>query len=378
MAAAFLAAAPFRVRYGVGGDFVPVSIAPSDLAADIKEAVAAAVGLRVGTFSIRNSASGGTSTFRGTLEGDWEVVLLPGEPGAAAGGGGGFAAAAGVQAAAGGVAAGREGSALAVLAGAVARLEAREARRDFERLFIPPIFKPPSFGSSRSPRQELRHCGLKEETIDFYGLWADKAARTVYTMLAGPGDDVAAAHPAAVPFSEAKLAHICPSSKANDSRFLSDLLHLPANFRVQPRNFLILSGEAKAAFDSEALLLFPSRGPPLSATTRLYRTDRISGATVDDTAGKRARLAHFARRQLYLPRAGEGREPFMRLLAWKVVLSLRATEEEEEAGLLEADPPADLDMAATTTTTVHDDRVVVTAVQRLREAGFRFRRTERG
>ena len=70
---------------------------------------------------------------------------------------------------------------------------------------------------------------------------------------------------------------------------------------------------------------------------------------------------------------GEGRVPFMQLLAWKAVSALRAREEEDEAGL-EAGPPDDFDMNAMTTS--RDDGAVMAAVQRLRVAGFKFRMVE--
>ena len=283
-----------------------------------------------------------------------------------AGGGGGGGGGSNVAAASGNEAV------LASIQATLADLVRREARRDLERCFIPPIYNPPSSGSSRSPKPEHR-LGLKEATIDYYGLWASKKDCTVYTMLAGPDDDAGAAHPAAVPFADTVLAHIWPSSKSADAEVLVSLLRLPHDFHVLPRNFLVLHKEAEAAFDAEALLLFPARTPTLSATSRLFRTERITGATPAETAAKRSRLDGFARRRLFLPLAGEGRVPFMRLLAWKAVSALRAREEEDEAGL-GAGPPDDLDMNATTTS--RDDGVVVAAVQRLRVAGFKFRTVE--
>ena len=172
--------------------------------------------------------------------------------------------------------------------------------------------------------------------------------------------------------AEAKAAAEA-EAKAAEAEALISLLRLPHDFHVLPRNFLVLHKEAEAAFDAEALLLFPARTPTLSAASRLFRTERITGATPAETAAKRARLNGFARRRLFLPLAGEGHVPFMRLLAWKAVSALRAHEEEDEAGL-GANPPVDLDMNATTTT--RDDGVVVAAVQRLRMAGFRFRTVE--
>ena len=59
------ASAPdFRVRYGASP-------------ADIKEAVAGAVGVAVGTFFVRSAVSGEVAPLHAGLVGDWEVVLLP-------------------------------------------------------------------------------------------------------------------------------------------------------------------------------------------------------------------------------------------------------------------------------------------------------------
>ena len=70
--------APFRVRYGTG-PFQRVRLAPGMSEAGIDRTVAGAVGLAVGTFTIRNLASGATSPCHAGLVGDWEAVLLPGQ-----------------------------------------------------------------------------------------------------------------------------------------------------------------------------------------------------------------------------------------------------------------------------------------------------------
>jgi len=68
--------APFRVRYGAG-PFQLVRLAPGMTPADVKEAVAGAVGLAVGSFFIRDAL--GVSGFHAGLAGDWDAVLLPGQ-----------------------------------------------------------------------------------------------------------------------------------------------------------------------------------------------------------------------------------------------------------------------------------------------------------
>ena len=72
--------APFRVRYG-GGAYLPVLLGPDTSAQDVKEVVAATVNLAIGTFVIQN-ADRVKSAFHAGLTGNWDVVLLPGQPGA--------------------------------------------------------------------------------------------------------------------------------------------------------------------------------------------------------------------------------------------------------------------------------------------------------
>ena len=67
---------PFRVRYA-GGDFMPIDLAPSMTEGGIKEAVAALLGLAVGTFGIKSVDGARGSGFHAGLKGDWDVVLLP-------------------------------------------------------------------------------------------------------------------------------------------------------------------------------------------------------------------------------------------------------------------------------------------------------------
>ena len=73
------AATPFRVRHGAGAAWLPVLLAPDATSADVKEAVAATVGLAVGTFAIQN-AEGVKSVPHAALAGDWDVVLLALQP----------------------------------------------------------------------------------------------------------------------------------------------------------------------------------------------------------------------------------------------------------------------------------------------------------
>jgi hypothetical protein len=63
----------------LGGAYHAVRLMPGASALDVKEAIATAVQLAVGTFGLRNAA-GGTTVIESTLTGDWIVVPLPAPP----------------------------------------------------------------------------------------------------------------------------------------------------------------------------------------------------------------------------------------------------------------------------------------------------------
>ena len=246
---------------------------------------------------------------------------------------------------------------------------ARDAERAyFEQLYIRPVFSPPSSSgsSNRSPRDEHR-VALKIETIDYYGLWAsaepDETARRVFTMLASSTAEEAA--PVSVPFQEAALAHIWPSALAPKALDAGGLLCLPEGFHVSPRNFLLLRKPVERAFDADALLILPRRTATegLEAVARVFsrHTSRLPdaeralfsrAATAASPAAAAAAAAAapacgstgYDGRLLFLPRAADGRVPFMRLLAWKALSALRAAHEDADA---QADLPAELALDAT-------------------------------
>ena len=265
--------------------------------------------------------------------------------------------------------------------------ERDQERAYFERLLIKPVFSPLSSSggsSSRSPREEHR-VALKIETIDYYGLWAsaeaDKTARTVRTMLAS---SAAETEPAPVPFREAILAHIWPSALAICAQDAGGLFGLPEAFHVTPRNFLILRKPVERAFDVDALLLLPRRtaGGEQQVASRLFRrhVSRLpeaeramfapATATSSPAAAPICTSDGYDGRLLFLPRASEGRVPFMHLLAWKAVSALRAAHEDIDAqeGL-----PADLDLDATDTSGAAT-RAGSAAAKRLTSAGVLFLR----
>lgn len=64
----------FRVRRN-GSAWVQVDVTAMATEQGIKEAVAAAVSLPVGTFGLKQGAR--VTTFHSRLEGNWDVVLLP-------------------------------------------------------------------------------------------------------------------------------------------------------------------------------------------------------------------------------------------------------------------------------------------------------------
>lgn len=71
-----MAAAPqLRVR-DLGGAYHAVRLVPGASEISVKEAIAGAVGLAVGSYFLRNVC--GTTVMDSTLTGDWTAVLLPG------------------------------------------------------------------------------------------------------------------------------------------------------------------------------------------------------------------------------------------------------------------------------------------------------------
>lgn len=124
---------------------------------------------------------------------------------------------------------------------------------------------------------------------------------------------------------------------------------MPPAFHVHVRNFLVLDRAVELAFDADALLLLPARAEPPAPPTVRARAFRIElfehqAAAADGGVTARAAIASLAGHELHLPRAGEGRVPFMRLLAWKALSALRAGSEAYEG---EAAFPVDVDVDAT-------------------------------
>ena len=241
----------------------------------------------------------------------------------------------------------------ASLVAAVERNAVANRRAELERLIIRPTLSNASSpsststsGGARSPRAHER-LQLKRDVISFYGLWdpatehlAEVSSRRVFTMLSPSSPR------ASVTFKDATLAHIWPSALARESDLLRQQLGLPPAFHVHVRNFLILDRAVELAFDADALLLLPARAKSPAPPTVRARAFRIEhqAAAADGGVAARALIASLAGHELHLPRAGEGRVPFMRLLAWKALSALRAGSEAYEG---EAAFPVDVDVDAT-------------------------------
>jgi hypothetical protein len=230
-------------------------------------------------------------------------------------------------------------------------------------LFVKPAFVPKSSGSTRSPRRDDDHFELKQQTIEFYGLWAsfekDVRQRQVFTMLPLSDMEAAAPTPPSVSFSEAVLSHIWRSSQPTEG--IAASLHLDEAFHVDPRNFLILRKHAEVAFDAGVLLLMPSADGAVRSRLFLAKESRLP-----DTYPKEL-LTGMAERTLFLPLAAERRVPFMRLLGWTVVSHLREYSEDVSAW---GDPPKEL--ALDTTITVASAGILSSRVETLRKSGWHF------
>ena len=76
-----MAAAPTLIRVRVrGGDYHTVELAPGMSSLDVKEVVAGALGLAVGTFVLQSDADGRSAGFHTGLAGDWTTVPLLAPP----------------------------------------------------------------------------------------------------------------------------------------------------------------------------------------------------------------------------------------------------------------------------------------------------------
>ena len=243
--------------------------------------------------------------------------------------------------------------AIAALGEEVARNTKANRKAQLERLLIRPTFSVASSGSgARSPKTESERFQLKVAVIGFYGLWdpataelTDIASRRVFTMLP-PAGAAADGGSISVSFKEAILSHIWPSSLASESDAMRRLLGLPEAFHLCERNFLVLHKAAESAFDADALLLLPIRAEPPAppgARARVFRLADYRTAEADSGAKARVAVAALSGRALFLPRAADGRVPFLRLLAWKAVSALRAGAEADEGAAAAIPPEIDVD-----------------------------------
>ena len=107
-------------------------------------------------------------------------------------------------------------------------------------------------------------------------------------------------------FDAVTLAHVWPKALVDVARSLEgdEALALPPDFFNSPRNYLLLDKATHDAFDAGHIAFIPSRG---AIVVHIFQpvTVRVS-----------EQISRLAERQLVLPRAGEGRVPFKRLLSW--------------------------------------------------------------
>ena len=220
-------------------------------------------------------------------------------------------------------------AAVAANSAAVAELAKAERKRELDALLIRPTYSVSTGSGVRSPKSMQERLALKVAVIDFYELWAseedNKYNRRVYPMLQPEGKRDG------LPFNDVHLAHIWPSSKAPEAKGMRRVFNLPEDFHLNERNFLILEDAVEAAFDNEALLLLPRRAEaeaPAQVVSRalwLERLEKYDPAKKGAAAVEaRTRLMPYFGQPLFLPKADEGKMPFLRLLAWHAISALAA------------------------------------------------------
>ena len=164
-----------------------------------------------------------------------------------------------------------------------------EAFNPFARSHHSDVTSPSGSGvlspSSRAARTE--RVDFKRSVADFYGLMHADSNKLV-DMLGVERR-----------FDEVTLAHIWPASYGNFGDYAKEMA-LPADFHVQPRNFLLLDRELHVAFDDGRVAFLPSRA---GIKVRVLRPEGLSNA-----------MLALDGRALHLPRPGA--TPFKRTLGW--------------------------------------------------------------
>jgi hypothetical protein len=219
-----------------------------------------------------------------------------------------------------------------------------------------------------------------DQVMTYYGLWVNKqgprstwTVKTHLPVINGKKE---------YPLSEATVVHITARSQRADEPSLQRFFQLPANFYVDPRNYVVLPKEAHNLFDAPILVLLPSKsGPAESAAPSAAASSRppsaaASAATSGPSSAAAApvdpRLAavgsgrttapavrlrllanppsSVAKPTLRLAKMLNGeflqfqneKRPFMRLLGWKALCVLSA-DPESDRGLGVSDPHSDFD-----------------------------------
>ena len=202
------------------------------------------------------------------------------------------------------------------MATAAATAAAQAARAHILSLVVQPLA--PARSSLRSEETARSdhdaRIALKKRVIEYYGLGVDLAGSDSAlwrsrTMLCDSTS-------VALPFEACTLAHIWPKDKQRFADAISMELKLPDNFYGEPRNYLVLPRDAHTAFDSEALLLVPTRSGAIRV--RKWRVDVLK-------KGESDALGKYYDKLLQWPTSSSASPclPFMRLMAWRMMTAVR-------------------------------------------------------
>ena len=164
-----------------------------------------------------------------------------------------------------------------------------EAFNPFARSHHSDVTSPSGSGVSSPSRRAARtgRVDFKRSVADFYGL--THADPNMLVDMLG----------VVRRFDEVTLAHIWPASYGNFGDYAKEMA-LPADFYIQPRNFLLLDRELHVAFDDGRIAFLPSRA---GIKVRVLRPEGLSNA-----------MLALDGRALHLPKPGA--TPFKRTLGW--------------------------------------------------------------
>lgn len=186
------------------------------------------------------------------------------------------------------------------------------------RLFVKPVHSTGA-SSQRSPRKEER-LDLKLHVISYYGMVDPNDPKRCFTHVEGPS----------VLLQDATMAHIWPSSDADNAGLLADELKLPHGFHIHPRNFLLLPEDVHKAFDSGWLLFLPTKAPegevdgavsgggaPSRVLLRTLNLDTVTVAGDPDSSSSQTKRAWLRGLDGTFLVFRNTTRPFMRVLGWR-------------------------------------------------------------